>query len=272
MQFSDLELSKRLERAEGVACAQYAEARRQLFPSSGAEAIECAGANVVFDGVDSPCTQTFGLGLFAELTPTALDEIERFFLDRGAPVYHEVSPFAGIAALELLCDRGYKPFELTSILYCPIAAESSANTAAADEQITVRVTGPDEARLWNEVSTRGWTHDHPELIEFMSELGAISSARTGCVCFLAEIDGHAGAAGALNIHEGIALFGGAATAPEMRRRGLQTALLHERMKYAREHGCDLAMMGALPGSNSQRNVERQGFRIAYTRTKWRLAR
>jgi hypothetical protein len=29
-------------------------------------------------------------------------------------------------------------------------------------------------------------------------------------------------------------------------------------------------MGALPGSGSQRNAERNGFRIAYTRTKWQL--
>ena len=30
------------------------------------------------------------------------------------------------------------------------------------------------------------------------------------------------------------------------------------------------MMGAAPGSSSQRNAERHGFRIAYTRIKWRL--
>jgi hypothetical protein len=30
-------------------------------------------------------------------------------------------------------------------------------------------------------------------------------------------------------------------------------------------------MGADPGSGSQRNAERQGFRIGYTRTKWKLA-
>lgn len=30
-------------------------------------------------------------------------------------------------------------------------------------------------------------------------------------------------------------------------------------------------MAALPGSASQRNAERQGFRIAYTRIKWTLA-
>ena len=58
--------------------------------------------------------------------------------------------------------------------------------------------------------------------------------------------------------------------PEMRRRGLQAALLRERMRYALEHGCDLAMMVAEAGSQSQRNAERTGFRVAYTRTKWRL--
>ena len=34
--------------------------------------------------------------------------------------------------------------------------------------------------------------------------------------------------------------------------------------------CDLAMMVALAGSDSQRNAERKGFQIAYTRMKWKL--
>jgi hypothetical protein len=44
------------------------------------------------------------------------------------------------------------------------------------------------------------------------------------------------------------------------------------MRYAHEHGCPLAMMVTEAGSQSQRNAERKGFRIAYTRTKWRLYR
>ena len=64
------------------------------------------------------------------------------------------------------------------------------------------------------------------------------------------------------MHDKVALFGGAATVPELRRRGLQTALLQARMLYAFDHGCDLAMMVAVPGSDSQRNAERRGFRVA----------
>ncbi len=142
MIFADLELAKRLEGAEAYACAQFAEARKRLLPDSTSAWMKCAGATVVFDGIDAPTTQTFGLGLFEELTPAALDEIERFFLERGAEVMHEVCPFAGAATLDLLCARGYRPFEISNVLYR--AVEPPADSHAAD--IRVRVVGPDEAR------------------------------------------------------------------------------------------------------------------------------
>ncbi len=264
MTFLDLELSRRLERAEGHACVQYAEARRHLFPDSGAEWIECAGAYAVFDGIESPVTQTFGLGIFDELSAAGLDVMERFFLDRGAPVLHEVSPFAGVAALQLLCERNYRPIELSNVLCRPV------ERPAADEQslVSVRLITVEEAQLWSDISARGWSHEHPEFGDFLRDLGAISASRDDSLCFLAEHDG--GPAGVLCIHDGVALFGGSATVPEMRRRGLQTALLYQRMSYALDHECDLAMIVVEPGSDSQRNAERNGFRIAYTRTKWKL--
>jgi GNAT superfamily N-acetyltransferase len=267
MRFSDLALSRRLERAEGNACVRFAEARRRLFPSSGSAWMECSGAYAVFDGVGSPVTQSFGLGIFEELTAASLDVIERFFIDRGAQVDHEVSPHAGVAALSLLCSRQYQPIEISNVMCRPVEKPADQDHA----NITVRVAGPEEAQLWSDISAKGWTHEHPELLGFFLQTTAISSAREQSPCFLAELDGQPGAAGSLCIHEGVALFAGAATVPEMRRRGLQGALLKERMRYAFEHGCDLAMMVAEAGSNSQRNAERQGFRIAYTRIKWRLS-
>ena len=96
MAFADLDLSRRLERAEGRSCLEFAEARGRLYPESGATWMECAGAYAVFEGVNSPVTQSFGLGLFEPLSPPALDRIEAFFLDRGAVVVHEVSPLAGV--------------------------------------------------------------------------------------------------------------------------------------------------------------------------------
>jgi len=264
MQFSDLSLAKRLEAAEGHACVQFAVARRKLFPDSGSCWMECAGAQIVFDGIDSPVTQTFGLGLFEELTASSLDTIERFFFDRGAPVHHEVSPLAGVATLNLLCARRYQPIEISSVMYRTLEEPGPGSAA-------VRVAVLEDVQIWADVSARGWAYQNPELIGVVKQFGAIAFARDESPCFLAELDGQPGAAGSLSIHDGVALFAGAATVPEMRRRGLQSALLQERMRYAFHHGCDLAMMVAEAGGESQRNAERKGFRIAYTRTKWRLS-
>jgi GNAT superfamily N-acetyltransferase len=262
----DLELSRRLERAEGDACRKFAEARARTVPGSSATWIEIAGAYAVFDGVDSPITQVFGLGIFEPLTPATLDKVEEFFFERGAPVDLEISPFAGVPAAQLLCSRGYRPVEISNVMYRPVEAPKTAPPPS----IRVRVAGPAEAHVWNDVSTRGWSHEHPELRDFLLTFGKVNTAREGSLHFLAEFDGTPGAAGTLCLHEGVALFGGSATVPELRRRGLQSALLDERMRYAAEHGCNVAMIVVEVGSGSQRNAERNGFRVAYTRTKWRL--
>ena len=93
--------------------------------------MECAGAYAVFDGIDSPVTQTFGLGLFEEPSAASMDQIERFFLDRGAAVMHEVSPLAGVATMDLLCARGYRPFEISSVLYQPSRGRGVASKMTA---------------------------------------------------------------------------------------------------------------------------------------------
>ena len=53
---------------EGITGARFVAARNRLSPEIGAEWIEVAGAYAIFDGPESPLTQTFGLGLFAEPT------------------------------------------------------------------------------------------------------------------------------------------------------------------------------------------------------------
>jgi len=264
--FADVSLANRLEAAEGHSCRQYAESRRKVSPDCHSEWMECAGANVVFDGIDSPITQTFGLGLFEDLSPAILQRIEKFFFDRGAPVMHEICPLVGPAALSLLCERHYRPIEISSVLYR--LAEQPPRLD--NPNISVRVIHPDEAESWAELNARGWMQEHPELFDFIREFGRIAAARDHCASFLAEFDGQPAAAGSLSIHDGVALFAGASTVPELRCRGLQAALLHERMRYAFEQRCDLVMMVAEAGSNSQRNAERKGFRVAYTRTKWKL--
>jgi len=222
---------------------------------------------VVFDGMDAPTTQTFGLGISEPLTAETLNEIEEFFVQRGAVPMHEISPFAGAETLSLLCARGYAPFEISSVLFQELSVVPAS--ASASDRTQIRMIEPAESALWAAVNARGWAHEHPEFEEFLKSTGELLAARENSPCFLAQLDGTPAAAAGLCLHEGVALLAGAATVPEYRHNGLQAALLAERMRFAHNHGCDLAMIVTEAGSLSQRNAERAGFRIAYTRLKWK---
>jgi len=264
---TDLVLSRRLERAEASANAAFVEARAERQPTSGAAWRDFNGIYAMFDGVGSPLTQTFGLGLFAPPSEAELTAIEEFFAKRGAEVLHEVSPLAGPAVLALLPSRGYVPIEQTTVMHRSLGPDM---LPAIDHEraVRTRIVGPMELEAWADVSARGWG-ESPELAAFMRDFGTVTARSRGVTCFAAEIDGRTVGTGAMAMHGSVALLAGASTVPEYRGRGAQLALLATRLRHAADHGCDLAMMGAAPGSTSQTNAERQGFRIAYTRLKWR---
>ena len=119
--FADLALARRLERAEATSAVRNVEGRARVFPERGATWTEIAGAYALFDGPESPVTQTFGLGLFQTPTIDDFAAIEAFFTERGAPVFHEVAPLADAQTFTLLSARGYQPIEFTSVMFRSLA-------------------------------------------------------------------------------------------------------------------------------------------------------
>ena len=72
-------------------------------------------------------------------------------------------------------------------------------------------------------------------------------------------------------YDGVAGLFGAGTRLPHRNLGIQHALISARLAAAAEAGCDLAAVDTEPGSESQRNVERLGFRLGYTKVTMRSA-
>lgn len=222
----------------------------------------------MFDGPDSPVTQTFGLGIYETATPEVVDQIEAFFRERNCPVNHEICPIAGVALAAMLAQRGYVPCEFSSVMFLELADRPAGQALNSD--LNVRVAGSDEALLFSRTSANGWSQAG-DVAHMVEDLSKMMVASRGFVGFLVEKGGEAIAAGGLAIHGSTALFSGASTIPVARNQGAQRAILDARLSYAAKAGCELAVMVAEPGSASQRNAERQGFRIAYTRTKWRMS-
>lgn len=169
--------------------------------------------------------------------------------------------------LPLLHGRGYAPIELTDVMCRPLDA---SDAVAATSALQVAPIAADEGAAWARAAADGWS-EHPEIVAFVGELSSIYARTVGATCFAARIDGEIAATGVLAIHGGVALLAGAKSRPAFRRRGAQTALLSARLRHAHDAGCFLAMVCTRPGSDSHRNAERRGFRVAYTRIKWRQA-
>jgi len=266
--FMDLALSRRLERLEGMVGTTFSETQQRVSPELERLWRDFDGTYAIFDGADSPLTQTFGLGLFAPATPEQLAAIESFFTVRGADVMHEVSPLAGVECFAVLADRGYRPIELSTVLVQSLEAPREVPAAPG---LRVRMIDAADHAAWIETSVAGWSAD-PLFAPLMRKMASTAIANHAMMHFLVERDGAPISTGSLGMHDGVALLAGASTVPAGRGLGAQGLLLAARLDEARRRGCDLAMMVTAPGSTSQRNSERRGFRVAYTRTKWRLPR
>ncbi len=265
MLFMDQPLACRLERAEGTVGTSFTDVRRRAMPDVGAVWRDFDGTYAIFDGAASPMTQSFGLGLFGPTTAESLSGIEAFFESRGAECTHEVSSLAGLETIALLVDRGYRPVELSTVLVQPIDGE----LAVPSSQLLVRPALAADRDAWIQTSVAGWSDD-PALAPLIREISEVAFENRTMTRFLVERDGTAIATGALGVHDGVALLAGASTIRDGRGLGAQNLLLAARLAAARQHGCQIAMMVTAPGSTSQRNAERRGFRVAYTRTKWRM--
>ena len=114
------------------------------------------------------------------------------------------------------------------------------------------------------MAARGFSApDEPTEAEL--RLATAATHRDGASFLFGLVDGvHAGT-GQLEIADDIGWLSGDTTLPQFRRRGVQGALQRARLELARDAGCTLAVTESVPGSASQRNMERLGFRVAYTR-------
>jgi len=77
--------------------------------------------------------------------------------------------------------------------------------------------------------------------------------------------GQLAGAAACAIREGLATLFADSTVVDFRRTGVHRELIVARLNDALARNCDLATASTLSGSGSQRNYERLGFQVVYTK-------
>jgi len=266
--FCSTELAARIERAEADLIARCSEAASRRAGIDGF-VTPLAGGVASFAGDGSPYNKVAGLGFEGVPDPADLGVIEQAFAAHGSPTQVELAHLADPAIGVLLSARGYQLESFENVLGRALTGDIER---VAPPGIEVRRSGEDEFPAWLDVvaeasvhpDTQGvpWHEEFPREVIIEAEL---DSAEAGDVRYAALRDGVLAGGATMRLVDGIAQLTGAATAPEHRRRGIQTALLSARLADAAAAGCEVAVIIVQPGSKSQQNAQRQGFDLLYTR-------
>jgi GNAT superfamily N-acetyltransferase len=94
-------------------------------------------------------------------------------------------------------------------------------------------------------------------------LGAIGNPET--IAVVASLYGEACSAGYVDVRGAQATLYAASVLPAFRRRGVQTAMIAERLRLALGRGAEFATITSDPDGPTERNARRLGFVSCYTR-------
>jgi GNAT superfamily N-acetyltransferase len=262
MLFADYTLARRLEQVEAENVADYARTIARLNLAPGATVWQLGSGYAVYSGEGLPINRATNLGMNGPISPLVLKQIEEFYHARRAPSQVDLCPLADPSLNEMLGQQGYRILRMLNMLVRPLHPADAA--MLPPKEVDVSRISPEEGEKWVQTVAQGFAgKDEADPTNLILAKAALN--RPGVSCFLASVNGQLAGAAALNLRGNTATIFSTSTRPAFRNKGVQTALLKARISYAAGAGCDLMMVMATPGSASQRNLQRFGFQIAYTR-------
>jgi MOSC domain-containing protein YiiM/GNAT superfamily N-acetyltransferase len=131
-------------------------------------------------------------------------------------------------------------------------------SAALADGVSIRLVGPDEADKWTSVLVEASGINGRER-EAWFAVGRRLVGSAGQHHLLVEDRGERVAVAGLFTRRRVGLLATTAVLPEARGRGIQRALIAERIRLAIERRCTIVTASALVGSSSARNLELMGF-------------
>ncbi|WP_411334798.1 GNAT family N-acetyltransferase [Metabacillus indicus] len=255
------ELAVILEESEIEALESRLTAIRNMEGNPMDVVIEKAGGTAAFSvkNIPGPAYNTVR-GASVE----TLDDILRFYEEREISPRFEVTPAQSSPELfRSLSARGFSQSGFHTVLY----GEAKILSTRPVSEISVRPLEASEFDLFGEIYTKGF--GMPEFLKQpVAQNNLVLHGHEDWRFYLASMDGKAAGIGVLFMKKRIGTMAASAVLPEFRNRGVHRALLDARIDEAKQHGCSIIAGQASFGSGSQRNMERAGMKIAYTKALW----
>lgn len=157
--------------------------------------------------------------------------------------------------MPMLAARGFYQGAFHQLLY----ATPIAGLSALPDAVTIRDVTVADADIFARVYEQVWGD---------STAVRVLIGKSHFRCYLACVDQVPAALGILHVADGVGSMANALTIPAFRGRGCQIALLQRRIHDAAQMGCNLLVSQCRPGSSSQNNQMRVGFKIAGTKAWW----
>ena len=258
----DQALAYRLENSQAWRGVRYAEAQARLLPESGSTSLAIGSGQARYAGPDSPLNRAVALGFAGAVGTAEIAAVEEFYRRRNAITRIDLCPLADPSLVDALLERGYRLERFFNVL--ALALNLAPPSPPVPEYLRIQPVGPESAALWIQTVAQGFAGTAPPTAADL-RISAPNAYSANGTRLLALVEGQPAGGGAMYVHDGVAELGGASTLVPFRGRGVQTALLHERLRLASAAGCEYASVIATPGSDSQRNVLRLGFALAYTK-------
>lgn len=270
--FATASLARRIERAEAGLILEAVRSAARRVPPDQVVLRDLNGSVAAYVEPGAPFNKVAGLGFDGVPSADALDALEHEFAIRHSPVQVELATLADPDVGRTLTRRGYELVGFENVLGLPLAPSS---TFEAVPGVDVTRAADDESQAWLDAVATGFmspdTFDGPPSHEAVIPRAVLDRvfgdtiAAPGFERYLARRGGGIAGGASLRIDDGVAQLSGAATLPEHRRLGVQTALLRHRLTEAARRGCDVAVVTTQPGSKSQENVQKAGFALLYAR-------
>lgn len=175
----------------------------------------------------------------------------------------DISPLGQQFLLTELAASGHVLSEVCAVMFATIdAAQPDEGVSSPDITITTAAPDSSTCSFFRQTLGEPWGAASPLPESF--EALPTQLARTDDFVFLTcRVAGMLAGWTMLFVSGPTGLLAGTFVSDAFRKRGIHKALTHARLSALRQRGCRLAVASATAGGQSHRNLEQNGFNVAY---------